>query len=202
MSAIRSVVAALCVLMSIVVSASYDSDAENDEKETKKPFPRLVAVPIVCLPASAFPELPSTVAQYLNEHGLYIPQVANNRLLQRNNVASGKFLGVTETDWAVLAVEGDKCFVLVFPGGRAENVQRRWEERLDSYLQGNGGDTFIFSRDIGTVDPEGIHRYAKFSGEPVPFEVTHDGINDYFVGKASNLWYSQNGEWVALPGAD
>lgn len=61
---------------------------------------------------------------------------------------------------------------------------------------------WTFGRAIDTVDSTYIRtRYERYGG-PKPPAISHQGINDIVVGKASSVWYWHSGQWLRLQGAD
>jgi hypothetical protein len=54
------------------------------------------------LPPSAFPQLPPSLRQALEQRGCRIPQLWGGWLTKRHNVIRGAFLEKNRIDWAVL----------------------------------------------------------------------------------------------------
>lgn len=71
-----------------------------------------------------------------------------------------------------------------------------------NWLQGIGNGKIGYSRAIGPANKETILEQHKEYGGPTPPPISHQGIDDYFVGKASVVHYCNNGKWIALTGAD
>ncbi len=159
---------------------------------------------IVRLPPSAFPELPSNLAQELTRRGCTIPQSPpqSPEVQGRHNVIRGHFARPDQTDWAVLCSVGRKSTILVFWNGSPANPASL-ESRPDAdRLQGWGGDKIIFSWQIAPVDRAYILEHYRAYGGPKPPPIDHQGIDDRFVGKASVVLYFFNGKWLHLTGAD
>ena len=75
--------------------------------------------------------------------------------------------------------------------------------RRDSdFLQIVGPGKIGFSRAIDVASPKFIRDHNKRNGESKPRMLTHAGIDDAFVEKASVVWYWWQGKWVQLTGAD
>lgn len=74
------------------------------------------------------------------------------------------------------------------------------EDRI--YLQGLGGDKIGFSRGISAVGKDFIVQRYQAAGGSKPPAIEHQGINDAFLGKASEVEYFLDGEWLHLPGDD
>ena len=153
------------------------------------------------LSPSAFPELPGAVRRELERRGCVIPQAFSNR--DPNNIVRGRFTSSTQKDWAVLCSRRHVSSILVFRGGSVTSVAElaRWPDR--NYLQNVGpGGVIGFSRELGVADPTFIREHHEWYGGPKPPPLTHDGINDMFVGKASVVWYWYARRWLQLTGSD
>jgi len=91
--------------------------------------------------------------------------------------------------------------ILVFWGGRADNVSEL-EQRPDAnFLQSWGVDTIVFSRTIAVASEAQIRDDFR-RDEATPPVLEHAGVEDVFLGKASTVWYWRTGKWVRLTGAD
>jgi hypothetical protein len=77
-------------------------------------------------------------------------------------------------------------------------------EREDrSYLQMLEQDgAFLYSREIRAVGRDFIIGHYRAYGGPEPPLIDHQGIDDYFLEKASITWYFHEGKWLQLQGAD
>jgi len=82
------------------------------------------------------------------------------------------------------------------PGANAR-PPLRCEELAQSpdrgWLQTLGGNKFVFSRVLTTVRAGEVKDGVTLA---------HDGIDDYFAGKASVVWYWESGRWRRLLGWD
>ena len=76
---------------------------------------------IVRLRPSAFPSLPTAVAQYLKENGYSVPQCPSEG--RPHNVIQGSFQQEGRADWAALVSKGGRSAILVFWDG-TRNVAR------------------------------------------------------------------------------
>ncbi len=88
----------------------------------------------VRLSPSTFLTLPSSVRTELERRECTIPQPYGERV-QEMNVVSGKFTSTGETDWAVLCSRQKRSAILVFHGGRSNDVEELAEEPDLNYLQ-------------------------------------------------------------------
>lgn len=154
----------------------------------------------VRLPPSAFPQLPRAVARSLARRGCTVPQAFHRP--SPHNVIRGQFARRGQTDWAVLCSRGRVSSILIFWGGSAKSVSQIAKAADKSFLQGIGGDKIGFSRAIGIADRKYILSHYRDYGGPKPPAITHHGINDAFVEKASSVLYFHRGRWLELQGAD
>lgn len=151
---------------------------------------------------SDFADLPERVLEDLIARGCEVPQTY---LPETRNVVSGAFSGLGAEDWAVLCSINDESSILVYwessPGPCPSEIARSPNSR---WLQGIGGGEVGFSRLIGRGTPEFILSRSEWWPETIPgdFEVEHDGIDDLFIEKGSQVWYCWRGNWMSLPGAD
>lgn len=156
---------------------------------------------IVRLAPSAVQRLPAPVVRELEARGCTIPQITGHP--RAHNFARGEFLAPGRKTWAVLCSVGGASAILVFDK-KARVVAELAREPDRNYLQGLGGKKVGYSRFVTAATPAHILEHLSHSDvEPgtVP-EITHDGIEDAFEGKASTVHYFVDGRWTLLPGAD
>jgi len=155
---------------------------------------------VVRLNPTAFPELPKNLVAALQQRGCTIPQVP--MIGRRHNVIKGEFLKTGQTDWAVLCSVGRVSSILVFWNGSDTNsaaiAKRKDLDRLQSWVD----DRIVFSSAITSVVREYILAHYRAYGGEKPPAVDHQGINDMFYGKASEVLYFYRGRWLHLTGAD
>ena len=147
--------------------------------------------------------LPGEVRTELERRGCRIPQPFNAKRLE--NFAQGSFLARKAKDWAVLCSVGRVSRVLVFPGGSSEEVHEvPGSRRKDfEYLQATGGGAIGFSRRITAITPSAAHRYQRaYAPKNDRVKLRHDGIEDAFVDKASEVLYFDGDRWMRAQGAD
>jgi hypothetical protein len=87
-------------------------------------------------------------------------------------------------------------------GWRSEGCQRACGKARCGLLQVVNAGEIGFSRAIGIASAKYIRDHHQQFGGPKPPPLTHDGIDDAFVGKASTVWYWYRGKWLQLQGAD
>jgi hypothetical protein len=157
---------------------------------------------ILRLPPTAFPELPEPVQEWLTEQAYTIPQSYMYSLQGPHNVVSGAFQRRGQVDWAVLASRNDSSAIVVFFRGSANDPreQRRSPDR--SRLQVVWPDSIGYSRVIMLIDSSRIHEYMARGAEGMRFQVTHAGIEDSYLEKASTVVYYDRGKWLSIGGAD
>jgi len=151
------------------------------------------------LPPAAFPQLPPRIRSALEGRGCLIPQ--NYSDAHPHNVVHGQFARPGQIDWAVLCSRRDTSTILVFWRGAADSVAELAPAADRNYLQ-EMPEGIVYSRGLGVADARYIRQhYARYGG-PSPPPLDHDGIDDGFEGKASEVHYSYRGRWLTLTGAD
>jgi len=155
---------------------------------------------IVRLSPSAFRELPRNVIRELQRRGCTIPQTPYTK--NPHNVIRGEFAKPGQTDWAVLCSVKGVSSILVFWNSSEKNPAEiaRMEDRI--FLQGITAEGVGLSRAIDPVGKDFITRHYDAYGGPKPPPINHQGVNDSFVEKASEVWYFYAGKWLKLTGAD
>ena len=155
----------------------------------------------VRLSPNDFPELPMEVRTALENRGCTIPQPYGNRA-ERKNVISGRFQSPGQTDWAALCSNRGVSKILVFYGGRSTQVDEIAEKSDVQYLQVVSGGTQIgYSRQLAIATPKIIRQQLAHSTRSSP-SIDHDGIDNMFLEKGSEVWYNSGPKWVRLNGAD
>jgi hypothetical protein len=172
---------------------------QQEEKEWARRFEE-AAKNIRRLDPAAFSDLPPRIAAVLHARSCTVPQPAGATGLR--NVIRGLFSDSGEESWAVLCSVSGWSTVLVFRNAqdaRPESLARREDRR---YLQSLGVDSVGYSREIHTVGRDFIAAHDNVYAGPKPAQIKHHGIEDAFLGKASEVWYFDAGQWFKLPGAD
>jgi hypothetical protein len=149
---------------------------------------------------SDFQDLPAAVRDELDRRGCTIPQVHGEA--RPHNVVRGAFRSGRRTDIAVLCSRDGASGILVFWGSdfrtSTEIARRADEESLQVAATGEAG----YAREIVTASPDFIRRQHERYGGAKPPALSHDGINDLFVGKASVVWYLHDGKWLRVAGVE
>jgi hypothetical protein len=167
-------------------------------EDAKRPW-REAERQIVRLPPTAFPELPRNLVRELQRRGCTIPQAVHGA---SRNVIKGEFARPGQKDWAVLCSVNGASSILVFWKGSEKNPAQLVPVKDIDYLQGDGGDKIVYSRGILPVGRDQIMEDYKAYGGPTPPPIDHQGIDDAFVGKASQVQYFYEGKWLQLQGGD
>jgi hypothetical protein len=147
---------------------------------------------------SAFRDLPLAVRADLERRGCTIPQTYATRA--PHNVVRGEFSGPGQIDWAVLCSRKRASAIVVFRNGDTKDVAEIAERPDADSLQDIGSARIGFSREISVASQNYIREHQN--GGPEPRPLTHAGINDAFLEKASIVWYWHQGQWLKLLGAD
>jgi hypothetical protein len=182
-----------CLLL-IIFSLAFGMRGQSDEWE-------LADVATVRLEPRAFSILPKNIVEHLERRGCTIPQAFNDS--KPHNVVQGQFRKAGQVDWAVLCSEGRVSSVLVFWKGGTSRVGEIASGKDQGFLQQMGDGKIGFSRTISVADGEYIRRqYKSYGGRKPPRSISHQGINDAFLEKASTVRYFYSDRWLELRGAD
>jgi hypothetical protein len=152
------------------------------------------------LSPSAFPDLPAAVRDDLERRGCTIPQLHGDP--RPHNVARGTFRRARQADIAVLCSREGTSSILIFWGNDFTTTAEIASRADEDYLQVMASGEIGYSREIVTAPPDFIRRQHERYGGPKPPTLSHDGINDLFVGKASVVWYLHGGKWLQVAGVD
>jgi hypothetical protein len=181
-------------LLAAAIACSQTKSQLNAEKADRE---------VTRLPPGDFPQLPPAIRHELSRRGCTIPQPSGEKI--RRNVIKGAFTQPGQLDWAVLCSVHQTSAILVFPNAsttRIFELARREDKNELQELRPDGGPVLGYSRQI---DPVGRHfileRYRAYGG-PKPPPIDHQGINDAFIGKASEVYYFHRGRWRKLTGGD
>lgn len=147
-----------------------------------------------------FPGIPESVKSELRSLGCTIPQVFTGG--RPHNVIRGNFQRRNQIDWAVLCSRDRTSSILVFWGGDVRAVSEFGARPDADFLQVVAPGRIGFSRAISVVSPGDLRKHHERRGGPEPLPLTHAGIEDAFVEKASVVWYWHHGKWFQLAGAD
>ena len=142
---------------------------------------------------SDFPTLPARIVKELDRRGCTIPQVTVEGLdtNKPHNVVEGEFARKGQKDWAVLCSRGGRSAIRIFWGGSGKCPRTIGSEPDNA------------ERYLGTANAKYItEHYEHYGGTKPPPRLLHQGLNDGFAEKASQVWYCYRGKWRVLQGAD
>jgi hypothetical protein len=154
--------------------------------------------------------LPAEFVEKLNARGCTIPQFgdvghANDTAGgpatagEPTNVIHGEFARHGQEDWAVLCSKGGSSTIVIFWGKTTACPASL--ARLDDahYLKRGKDKTVRYSRSIRVLGEEDLGDRGGIVGlKPM----SHQGIDDRFVGKSSALFYCSEGKWKIFPAKD
>ncbi|MCF7800721.1 MAG: hypothetical protein K9N34_01760 [Candidatus Marinimicrobia bacterium] len=165
----------------------------------KHPDPSIIIkLPIVYFSPNEFPKLPTAIGSYLTRNGYTIPQTFIEK--QPHNVISGSILKNGVNNWAILASHEGESKILVFETDTTQAPLILAARRDLGYVQTIDNGKKGYSRYISIANPADVKRSRKHKIESVPID--HDGIEDAFIEKGSDVWYFNDGEWIRHLGAD
>jgi len=128
---------------------------------------------------------PSSLANELKKDGCKIPKNIDNYFT--TGIIIGQFVARGQIDIAILCVTEKESYIRVIWGG---------DKSCPSKLTSIG-------QSITVVDGYYIwERYNAYGGNKPPDEITHEAINDHYLGKASMVHYCHKGNWISLTSAD
>jgi hypothetical protein len=181
----------LCIVGGLVLGIGWGGYAEGQRANVNQQ--------IRTLPPSTFKELPISFVERLNAKGCAIPQEAFLTPTTPNNVIQGEYANNGQTDWAALCSKAGKSSILVFWGKPTACSSEFAEEDDRNYLQADGHNQMVYSRQIRTVNEKKLKGSADRS---VRGQINHEGIENSFVGKASSVFYCSDGKWKEIGGED
>lgn len=177
-----------CLLTILAISLAQADEWSEAEKK------------IVRLGPSSFSELPKHLVEKLSARNCKIPQTYLNAKPQ--NVIRGSFAEKGQTDWAVLCSRNGVSSIQIFWGGPAKCLSKI-EEREDRVEIQSIGETEIgYSRLIEPISRQAILESHKAHGVPPPPHISHQGIEEMFLEKASTIHYCKKGKWIELTGSE
>jgi hypothetical protein len=151
------------------------------------------------LPASSFPQLPSSVQNLLNQRGCLIPQTYEAH--QPENVVEASLERRGSKDWAVLCSEHGSVSLLVFFGdGAAPAVLAKAPET--ERLQAHGEDGELgFDWGIDSASPERVHE-AQMGMRHRPPRLDHDALADSLIDQTTVYHYYAGNAWTVVDTQD
>ena len=188
------------VIFAIIVALLLCLCAAHSKVTQEKPS--VAAQSLERVPPTAFPQLPKNLVRRLQARRCTIPQTDLEP--RPNNVISGGFAKKGQISWAVLCSRGGVSSILVFWDSATESPAELAKYLDDAYWLGNAREGFHYYRHLMVADRDYIlvhyNEYDRSKQAPPP--ITHDGIDDGFLEKGSEVFYYYRGKWLELPGAD
>ena len=153
------------------------------------------------LPPAAFYHLPKKITSYLERERCTVPQYYG--YAKPHNVIRGQFARIGQHDWAVLCSRNGISSTLIFWNGSTKKISEIAKSEDKAYLQTTDDPGGIgFSRVISAAGKNYIRDHARWYHGPKPPPITHQGIEDAFMEKASVILYYYRHTWLQLQGAD
>jgi hypothetical protein len=162
--------------------------------------------------------LPAEFVEKLNTRGCMIPQFgevghagdavdhsatatepANDMAGKPTNAIHGEFARHGQEDWAVLCSKGGSSTIVIF-WGKTTACPASLARLEDAHYLKRGTDKKMrYSRSIRAL---GEHDLGDRTGIVGLKPMSHQGIDDRFVGKSSALFYCSGGKWKIFPAKD
>lgn len=155
---------------------------------------------VVRLEPRQFKRVPAAVIAALTREACSIPQ-ATGFEAGPHNLIRGRFAATRQVDHAALCSKNGASRVVVIWGGPI---------RCPAFVEGAPDKNFLqtgavgidFSRAIFPATQKAIAYYQRRLGGPKPPDRGHEGIEDSFLGKVSEVLYCAGGRWHSLQGMD
>jgi hypothetical protein len=142
--------------------------------------------------------LHSNIVIELKKLDCLIPQ----GIFDHTNAIEGEFAMKGQKDWAVLCSINGKSSIHIFWGGPKKCPSVIAERSDEEYLYKQSSGAWEYGRGLGKVGEKFIMEHYEAYGGPKPPPITHDAIDDRWLGKASVVHYCHQGKWLELTGAD
>jgi hypothetical protein len=186
-------------ILKIIVFSAYISFINIPQSIAQKDLWAIADSLTIRLAPSSFPSLPKNIAHYLEINGYTIPQCYCDTI--PHNVIHGYFAYYGQKDWAVLASKNQVSTIFVFWSGSEKYPTKLHTASDIGYLQGIGNEKIGYSRVISTVGKDFILQHFEWYGGTKPPQINHEGINDAFIEKDSEIHYYCD-KWIILTGSD
>jgi hypothetical protein len=158
------------------------------------------------VPPDSFPQLPKVVRDPLATRRCQIPMPGAERV----NVITGAFTTKGAVEWAVVCSVHDTSQILIFKAANGAVVDSLNKSGDAGWIQGNGDNTLLFSRQISVVPMSQLAfvpadttiEDVLYYGRVLPKPIDHDGIDEAFLDKASETFYFAQGKWFSVGSSD
>ncbi len=178
----------------LLVAASLGTNAQPKDDWAKADLQTVRLAP------RKFTQLPKTIIADLEKRGCSIPQ--SYMWTKPHNIARGEFKRNGQKDWAVLCSMRRSSAILIYWNASPNAVSRIAEKKDADYLTKFNQERIGFSRIIAVANTKFIADHYESYGGTKPPRLTHQGIEDGWAEKASELHYLHRSKWLKLQGAD
>jgi hypothetical protein len=148
------------------------------------------------LPVNAFPDLPDSVVEQLNQRECLIPQ--SYEAHHPENAVHASLERAGSSDWAVLCSTKGKVSLLVFfgaaPAGPAVLATVSEKERLQRH---DSSGVLGFNWAIDQASPDAVHQ-AQSALERKPPRPDHDALEDIIIDRKTVYRFFTKGKWTSL----
>ena len=128
----------------------------------------------------------------------------------RANVITGAFSAKGTVEWAVLCSVHDTSQILILNATNGVIVDSLNKSPDVNWVQGNGGNSKLFSRMINVVPMSQLNivpadttsESVLYYGAFLPKPIDHDGIDEAYLDKASTTLYFAHGRWFSVVSGD
>jgi hypothetical protein len=138
-----------------------------------------------------------------------LPKPVRDSLASRH-CQTGAFTAKGAMEWAVLCSVHDTSQILILNAKNGTAVDSMNKSGDSGWIQGNGNNTWLFSRMIAVVSMSELNvvpadttsEDAVYYGATLPKPIDHDGIDEAFLDKASTTFYFAQGRWFSVSSSD
>jgi hypothetical protein len=193
----------LCAF-AVLSAAAQEPDSSStplNESGQVKVDGRSVSYLIHRLPVNAFPDLPSSIVDELNQRQCSIPQ--SYEAHHPENVVHASLERAGSSDWAVLCSAEGKVSLLVFFGNAPAarpSVLGMAEEKERLQRHDSSGD-LGFNWAIEAASPQAVHE-AQSAMEKRPPRPDHDALADITLDRTTLYRFFKKGSWTVLDTSD
>jgi hypothetical protein len=148
------------------------------------------------LPLNAFPDLPSGVADQLDQRHCLIPQTYEAH--HPENVVHASLERAGSSDWAVLcSVDGDVSLLVFFGNASARPAVLASVSEKDRLQRHNSSGVLGFDWAIDPASPEAVHQ-AQSGMDRKPPKPDHDALADIVIDRKTIYRFYTKGKWTLL----
>jgi hypothetical protein len=155
-----------------------------------------VAYVIHRLPVSSFPELPTGIADFLNQRGCMIPETYQAH--RPENVVHASMERAGSSDWAVLcSVQGTVSLLVFFAGSADRPIVLASAQETERLQPHDPSGVLGFNWGIDPASPARVHE-ARSGMEPRPAPTDHDALADAILDHRTVFHFYFKGKWTLL----